>query len=328
MAQSRLNIIKDSSKEDSTSRPFFASRLDRKKALQAKFERLWLLHPEQFNPLRNCMERERLERTWSLLTHYIHPHEKFMADIGCGAGVFSRRLRDAGAKVDAIDIAENALKYMREQDTHDITPKQDAMPSTMLPDQAYDAIVCTELIAELPPEDYRLFFSELSRLIKPNRYVICSSPLDIRTEGGVKKLMELAETEFTIDGFVLSYHALYIRLKNFFKAPGRYVKGWKDPHFRQQEQERRAGFSRFWFRLHSTPPLVWLWIPISWLFIPILATFRNSHYLLIGLEKICQFLWDESGISHIIFIGKRRPFSPEAPQPTPIERPKKKQIWE
>jgi hypothetical protein len=43
------------------------SRLTRRRELQAKFERLWLLEPEQFNPLRNCMQRERLERTYQLI---------------------------------------------------------------------------------------------------------------------------------------------------------------------------------------------------------------------------------------------------------------------
>ncbi len=152
--------------------------------MQAKFERLWLLDPQSFNPLRNCMERERLERTWLLLNRHVNPSAKETADIGCGAGVFCRRLRDAGARVKAIDIAENALKCFKAEDSHNIELKQDAMPDTSLSDHSYDIIICTELIAQLSRDDYRLFFAELSRLIRPDGYLVCSSPIDIYSEGG------------------------------------------------------------------------------------------------------------------------------------------------
>ncbi len=72
MADSRLNIVQTSPTPSSNSASMGgSSRLSRQKESQAKFERLWLVNPEQFNPLRNWMQKERLERTWTLLNTHI-----------------------------------------------------------------------------------------------------------------------------------------------------------------------------------------------------------------------------------------------------------------
>lgn len=329
MAESRLNIISISEKDLLSQHPPYPipSRIARKQELQAKFERLWLLNPNQFNPLRNCKEKERLERTWSLLKAHVDPSDKLIADIGCGSGVFTRRLRDAGGRLEAVDIAENALKYLKMENMDRIQAKQDAMPFTSLSDQTYDVVICTEVIAELDPRDFRLFFSELARLIKANGYVICSSPIDIDSEGGVNRLLELAQTEFIIPECVPSYHALHIRLKKLLEVPLIYVNAWKHPELRMNELRDRSGMSKLWFRLNTTYFLIWTWVMLSWICSPLLSLLKNSRFLLIMLEKICQFFWDQAGISHLIFIGQRKGLQMETPDITPVERPRRKEIW-
>ena len=49
------------------------SRSQRRQEIQAKFDHLWLTEPEQFDPNRSAMERERIERTWSLLAPQVQP---------------------------------------------------------------------------------------------------------------------------------------------------------------------------------------------------------------------------------------------------------------
>lgn len=320
MTESRLNIISVSSSKGSS------SRINRQKEMQAKFERLWLKDPEQFNPLRNCFERERIERIWTLLAE-VPLHHKQAVDIGCGAGILSLRLRDAEAHVTAVDIAENALKRMHGEEFRQITLKQDAMPTTSLPDQAYDIIVCTELIAELPREDYRLFFAELARLIKPDGYLICSSAIDIHSDEGVQRLLDLAHTEFDIIQSKTSYHALFIRLKHFFEAPSRFIAAWRDPQLKQKELQTRTSLQRWRFWLQTSPFFIWLWYALEPLTRPILRVFKNSRSWLLRLEKICRFVWDEKGINHYIFLAKRRPLIKVDPQDIPIEKPKRKEIW-
>lgn len=325
MSKNRLNVISVSSERSEVS----SSRLARKKEMEAKFERLWLIDPEQFNPLRNCMQRERLERTWIVIEQYIDLNGKQVVDLGCGAGTFSRRMRDAGAIVEAVDIAQNALKHFQESDSHNIHTRQDAMPETRLSDESYDLVAAMELIAELPTDDYRLFFAELARIIKPDGYLICSSPIDIYTEGGVEKLINLAQTEFEIGVMKKSYHALHIRLKNFFEAPSKYIEAWQNPEIRRNELEKREGFDRSWFFLNSTILFMWLWIALAPLMKPILALLKSSQSLLLRLESICEFISDDAGVSHLVFVAKRRPMHMETePENIPLERPKKREVWE
>jgi 2-polyprenyl-3-methyl-5-hydroxy-6-metoxy-1,4-benzoquinol methylase len=329
MPKNRLNIIKVTSSQNSSSEQASSfSRSAKLKEMQAKFERFWLIDPERFNPLRNCMQRERLERTWQLLTKHTGLFDKHATDIGCGAGVFSRRLRDAGARVEAVDIAQNALKRFKEAGANQIILKQDTMPATTLPDNTYDVIICTELIAELPHEDYRLFFAELSRLIKTDGYLICSSDIDIDSVGGVERLIGLAQTEFDLFEEVASYHALYLRLKHFFETPSQFIEGWQNLEFKRKELASRQGFNRWWFWLNTTPLIVWLWYVCDPLTRPIRNLLKNNSKLMLYLEKICRFIWDKDGISHYLFIAKRRPLKAIDPKEIPVEKARRKEIWE
>lgn len=321
-----LNIVSISSEPShyTPSRDFY------KKELEAKFERLWLLDPEQFNPLRNCLERERLERSWEILNHYTDLKNKKIVDLGCGSGVFSRRMRDAGGIIDAVDIAKNALKHFSQFDTTHIQTHQEAVPDTRLPDGHYDIVVAMELIAELPPEDYRLFFAELSRLIKPNGCLLCSSAIDVYTEDGVERLLDLAQTEFDIGEVKKSYHALFIRLRHLFQLPSLYVEAWKNKELRNKELKQRTSFfDHWWFFMNTSFVFVWIWMILAPLTRPLLNWMKNSRGLLLRLEKICEFLSDEKGVSHVIFVAQRRPIHLETEEENlPLERPKKKEVWE
>ena len=205
----RLNIIAVEEK----SKPVTSSPLrTRREENQAKFDRMWHLDPEQFNPLRNCMERERIERTWNFLTDHIDPNGKRVVDLGSGLGIFAVKLSDAGAHVDAVDVSKLALSQLPEG----VNGVHDCMPSTKLSDDAYDVVASLDLIAHLPIRDHRLYMAELSRLVKRDGFVICSTPLDFRTEGAVELFLQLAETEFEIEKIMISYHALYHRFHRIF----------------------------------------------------------------------------------------------------------------
>lgn len=330
MVTNRLNVINSpASTKNVEPSPF--SQKNSLKALEieqrAKFERLWLINPEKFNPKRNCLERERIKRTWELLTSYSNPYGKKIADIGCGTGIFSIQLAKAGASVDAIDIAENALKKLKNECDSNIHLKCDAMPNTNLQDQNYDIIICTELIAEMPRNDYRLFFAELSRLIKPNGILICSTSIDIHTEGGVDKFIGLAKTEWTIIDATESYHKLYLHLKSFLKSPLRFTKAWQDPSHRQAEMSKKNGLNRIWYQMNTSPLLVGLWYSISPLAKWCLNFLNNSTFLLITFEKISRLIWDKEAVSHYVFIAKQKKLLDIDEKSVPIEKLGKKEIW-
>jgi hypothetical protein len=68
----------------------------------------------------------------------------------------------------------------------------------------------------------------------------------------------------------------------------------------------RRGIRRWWFLLNTVPPFVWVWKMLNLLVRPFVRLLRENRTLLLKLEKICRFIWDEAGISHYLFIAKRR----------------------
>jgi ubiquinone/menaquinone biosynthesis C-methylase UbiE len=230
--------------------------------------------------------------------------------------------------VDAVDIAENALKELKKHEMTCIQAIHDAMPDSTLQDHSYDIVLCMEIIAELTKDDYRLFFSELARLVKYDGLVICSTSIDFKTEGGIERLFELAQTEFDILDAKPSYHALSIRIKSFFEAPANFIAGSLDESKRKKEIERRTGFKRYWYSLNSKSPLRWIWQLVNPLTKPFLQWLKNSQWLLLKLESICEFVHHDNGISHIIFIAKLRPLIKIDPNEIPIETRHKKEVWE
>jgi 2-polyprenyl-3-methyl-5-hydroxy-6-metoxy-1,4-benzoquinol methylase len=326
MTNKRLGIVEVTNQPVAEQR--LPSRRVRKQEMQAKYERIWLLKPEQCDSKRNCMERERLERTYHLIQDYLHIAGKRIVDLGCGDGALAKRLRNEGGIVQAVDIASNALKRLQQDHAEDIEVLQDALPETSLPDNSYDLVISMDVIAELNTPEYRLFFAELARLVKSTGYVVCSTPVDIHSEGALQRLADLAHTEFNITQWIYSYHALYLRLIDFFSSPGSFVKAFKDISYRQSELQARTGFRRIWFKCNSMLAATLLWNPISCMTNPLTKWLRQSRYTLLKLEKICRFFSDANGISHAIFIGQRRPLEIPEFRQQPVEKSKKREIWE
>lgn len=296
--------------------------------LQAKMERLWLLNPDQFNPMHNCIDNERIERTDALI-QTIDPKSGSVVDLGAGYGELSRRMHKAGWHVLAVDIASNALKVLVEKGADGIQLKQDALPSTRLDDHAYDLVVCTDVIGYLDPRDYRLFMAELCRLINRDGRVVCSTAIDINSVDALQRFGELAETEFLIEEWRFSYNLLLIRLKNFFETPQCYFKASRDLNYRREELLKRQGLSRWWYKTNTNKWMSYPWLPFKWLAAPVVHVLKYNRTVMVVLEKICRFFWDEAGISHALFLGRRRPLVvPTAADLGSVERKGKRQVWE
>lgn len=290
----------------------------KEKAAQ-KFEKLWQTDPAQFDPERNCLERERLQRTLTLLP----PIYSHVADLGCGSGYFSKKLRDLGAQIDAVDIAATPLKAL-----NNIHTLQQYVPRTTLPDEHYDLVLCTELIAYLPESEFRLLFSEIARIIKPEGTLICSTPLDTQSEDALQRFATLVESEFTLDKWIISHHLFYLHLKDFCAAPARFVRARNDSDYRHEQLAQRKGFSKAWFRLNSHPIPALLWAPVQFIANPIVRLIRQSRTLLLTLEKLCRFLLPDSGITHAIISAHRRNLEKIPEDEQPIERKSKREVWE
>ena len=295
---------------------------------QAKFERLWLLDPEQFNPLRTAMQRSLLDTTWNIVASFMEWEGKKVADLGTGMGVIARRLAKLGASVHAVDIATQPLQNMQQESLPGLTPMQDYVPRTTLSDDFYDVVVSTELIGFLPPEEHRLFFSELARIVKNSGALLCSTAIDIHSEDALERFAGLVDTEFSVRQWVFSYHAYFIHLGELLKAPAHFARAKADPEYRLEALKKRLGFYKKWFWLQSTPLFGTFWKAVAWILKPCIRSFEQSKGILLFLEKVCRFVKNEGGISHAFFIGEKRPLTAYFPKEPVAERKSKKTVWE
>lgn len=182
-----------------------SNRLSKRLSAEAIFEKRWLQNPEQFNPQKTAITRDYYNKVKAWFDSSISG--KKCVDLGCGYGTLSKFLATLGADVLAVDISENALKKVE-----GIKTEQQFVPYTSLSDESFDYVIANNLIAEIPENEYRLFISELARLVKSDGEVLISTPLDIYSEDALQKLIYFVETEFNIIEVTLSYHRIYVRM--------------------------------------------------------------------------------------------------------------------
>lgn len=327
MSNNPLHVVYTENKTQ-PSRPLL-NKKSRREELRAILERKWLQNIEKFDPQRDCIERKRIQTTFDTIQSSIALSQKKAVDMGCGEGTLTRMLRDAGASVDAVDVSSIALKKLSEKGCQGINVIQDCLPTTTLQDKTYDLVICTEVIGYLHPDEYRMAMAELARLVKSDGIVVCSTDLDINTEDPLNRFAALAETEFTIDKWILSYHRLFLRWCNFFEKPMQYVKANNNIEFKETELSKRRGIARSWFKWNSRTIPSYFWRLVSMLSNPISSRLRQSNTTMNFLERMCRFLWSDAGISHATFIGKLRPLSfPVKEDQAPRELKHKRQVWE
>jgi 2-polyprenyl-6-hydroxyphenyl methylase/3-demethylubiquinone-9 3-methyltransferase len=95
-------------------------------------------------------------------------------DVGCGEGVFARALEDAGARVTAIDVAEEPLRRARERAPGLDLRLARGEADWELPDGAFDLAWAGEVIEHVA--DTGAWLGELSRVLRPGGMLLLSTP--------------------------------------------------------------------------------------------------------------------------------------------------------
>ena len=98
-------------------------------------------------------------------------------DVGCGGGLLSEALAQAGAKVTAIDLAPNLLKVARLHGLESgIKVDYREMPVEALAEQApasFDAITCMEMLEHVP--EPASIIEACAKLLKPGGHLFLST---------------------------------------------------------------------------------------------------------------------------------------------------------
>ena len=283
-----------------------SSRSDRKQEQEARLERRWLLKGNKCTR-HEALEKQRIRRTLLLINDCTTLKDKKVVDVGAGVGAISRLMRDAGAHVTAIDLSSNALKIFEKHGSDNIQLVKDGLPTTKFEDDSFDVVVCADVIADVHPEDRRLAMAELSRIVKKDGWVICSTGIDIHSEDALERFEGLFQTEFMIKKSFESYNAYYIRLFHFLEAPRRFFQGWRSQEYRKEHLQERRGLSQSWYRLNSSQAIALIWAIPSWVLSPCVELLKRSNLLLKGLEYLCKTISNEAGVSYSILGGQRKP---------------------
>ena len=115
------------------------------------------------NLLSNSAEKERLQKTLSLIPEDVHS----ILDVGCGDGAFVNNLPEY-YRVMAVDRCRTAMQYVAK-------PKFYASIEYLpFKNNSFDLVVCAEVIEHLPYDVYKKGLTELQRVAR--KYIIISVP--------------------------------------------------------------------------------------------------------------------------------------------------------
>lgn len=278
------------------------SRHARKKAYMATSEERWRQHPQQYLPHRHAIDTLRIDRMWALLNDNLTKKENLsVVDLGCGASPLSPFL--AGNNWTYVDSSLTALSGISSgKKIHD------ALPLTKLDDDQFDLVICTDVIAELFSQDYRLAMGEIARLVKKNGLAMISTNIDIRSEDALERFLALVETEFDLIAYSKSYHRLAIFWLDLLKAPGKWYAFGQQPQKKKDYVDGAHGWlRRGWRKMMTSSMIRPLWKLSDMVFQPCADKIKHSKKGILILEKISLFLWDQEAISHLILVAKRKP---------------------
>src|ERR1700722_478531 len=149
------------------------------------YEELWSSLPEGLQPAGFQMRRR-------FLLGHVSSGQRVL-DLGCGEGAFTAALREAGAEVLGVDVAEEPLRRARARHPElDLRLIEPAGPWE-LPDAFFDVVWAGEVIEHVA--DTAAWMSELRRTLRSGGKLLLSTPAHGRLERVRLALSEQAFAE-------------------------------------------------------------------------------------------------------------------------------------
>ncbi|MCK4597925.1 class I SAM-dependent methyltransferase, partial [bacterium] len=129
-----------------------------------------------------------MERAAKIIS-YIPKDVKTVLEIGCGDGIIINRLHEKGLDCTGIDISKEALKY--------VNCKKEVMSSDNLKfqDQAFDLVICSEVLEHLPEQVYENTLKEIESVAK--KHILITTPYHEYLRAAFKKCRKCGTTYHT-----------------------------------------------------------------------------------------------------------------------------------
>ncbi len=103
---------------------------------------------------------------------------KRVLDYGCGSGYGTHRMASSCDNIVGVDIAEDAIKYARENYVADNLTYQKIERADIAPlpfdDSSFDTVLSFQVIEHI--EDVGPYLSEIRRVLKPGGVFVCATP--------------------------------------------------------------------------------------------------------------------------------------------------------
>ncbi|NUT01818.1 MAG: bifunctional 2-polyprenyl-6-hydroxyphenol methylase/3-demethylubiquinol 3-O-methyltransferase UbiG [Sphingomonas sp.] len=132
-----------------------------------------MLH--KLNPVRLAYIRDWIDQHWALDEHSRRPLDgKSALDVGCGAGLLAEPLARLGAKVTAIDPAEELIAAAREHAAGQALAIDYRVAAVENIEGMFDLITAMEVIEHTA--DPQQFLNDLAKRLAPNGLLMLSTP--------------------------------------------------------------------------------------------------------------------------------------------------------
>jgi 2-polyprenyl-6-hydroxyphenyl methylase/3-demethylubiquinone-9 3-methyltransferase len=150
------------------------------------------------------------ERRWQELARRVRPGDRVL-DFGCGGGIFSKKLTDAGCEVVGIDVAEQALEIARKRAPTARFIRLD--PGGQLPIEGVDCVWATEVLEHVQDPGYLL--EDFARVLAPGGKLLVTVPYH-----GVLKNLVIALARFDRHFNPRGAHIRFFTRKSLEKLAG------------------------------------------------------------------------------------------------------------
>jgi SAM-dependent methyltransferase len=140
-------------------------------------ELLYLEHPDPWNFLRSDYERSKYDHALACILKCGNTYGRVL-DVGCSIGVFSNMLAAHFDEVTGMDLSREALytaAYHNRSNNNVRFIRSDLRLLEI--DRQYDAVICAEMLYDIPLKDVERVCRQLNRCLAPRGVLVTVMPL-------------------------------------------------------------------------------------------------------------------------------------------------------